>query len=108
MDDSVTFYAQSEKRKQETRIKMINSNGFKKEIMENPKVKHVILEVYQKHCMACMFSNKLTSVLSRKLEKHGYSNDLHMFRMDIDNNVPELGNIQASPTYLYIRKNEQG
>jgi hypothetical protein len=38
------------------------------------------------------------------LEKHGYLDQLPLFRLSIDNKVPYLGNFGYSPIYIYLRK----
>ena len=39
------------------------------------------------------------------MEKHGFAEDVRLFRTNIDNQIPYMGNFQYTPIYFYIRKN---
>lgn len=60
--------------------------------------------MFKHDCPSCAFNGKVFNVFSRKLEKHGYLNDLPCYRLSIDNKVPYLGNFGYSPIYIYVRK----
>lgn len=63
-----------------------------------------IIEVFKHDCPSCNFNGKVFNVFSRKLEKHGYLEELPCFRLSIDNRVPYLGNFGYSPIYFYVKK----
>jgi len=46
------------------------------------------------------------ALISLKLEKHGYLDDLPCFRLENSNEIPYLGNFGYSPIYLYVRKDQ--
>lgn len=106
MDDEAKNWLMSETRKQETRVKHVAADNFDEEIISNPDVKHAIVEVFKPFCGACAVNGIVFNSFSRKLERHGYSQDVHCYRVNIDNKLPLLGNFYASPNYVYIRKDD--
>ena len=58
------------------------------------------------HCGACGFNKPVLNALSIKLEKHGYGDDLHLFRIENSNVVPYLGEFAYTPMYIFLRKDE--
>lgn len=100
------YHFQSQKPSQETRVKSIAMANFEEEIINNPKVEQCIVEVHKHNCNSCFFNGKTFNVLSRKLGKHGLSKELPLFRINIDNKVPYLGNFFYSPIYYYMRKRD--
>ena len=45
-----------------------------------------------------------TNVISRKMDKHGLLDQLPLYRMNIKNQVPYLGDFPHTPLHLYVRK----
>ncbi|CDW85809.1 UNKNOWN [Stylonychia lemnae] len=104
LDGEAHHYYQSQRMNQETRVKKICSANFEQQILKNPKIEQCIVEVFKHDCPSCAFNGKVFNVFSRKLEKHGYLNKLPLYRLSIDNKVPQLGNFGYSPIYMYVRK----
>ena len=64
------------------------------------------MEVYGTYCHACGFSQILYSSLSHKLKKHGYGQQLPLFKVNLENQIPYLGVFNYTPAYLYIKKDK--
>ena len=104
LDGELHHFYQSERISQATNVKKICAANFEKEVVRNNKITDCIIEVFKHDCPSCQFNGKVFNVFSRKLEKHGYSNQLPCFRLGIDNKIPYLGNFGYSPIYMYVRK----
>lgn len=104
LDGEIQHFYQSQKLRQETRVKKIASSNFEQLVVKNPNVKQCIVEVFKHDCPSCAFNGKVFNSFSRKLEKHGYLEELPLFRLSIDNKVPHLGNFGYSPIYFHIKK----
>lgn len=48
-----------------------------------------------------------TNVISLKMEKHGFLDQVPLFRMMIDNEIPYLGNLPHSPIHVYLRMEKE-
>jgi hypothetical protein len=76
LDGEVHHFYLSERMSQATLVKKICAATFEKEIVKNPKVKQCIIEVFKHDCPSCNFNGKVFNAFSRKLAKHGYSEQL--------------------------------
>lgn len=104
LDDEMNQKLQSEKRKQPTLVKTICGKNFEKEVIQNPDFKECLIEVSKRECPACAFSGAVFDPFSRKLERHGYGDDLKCFRLKMENKIPQLGEFSYSPMYFYLKK----
>lgn len=104
MEEKLDHHYVSDDRVQQTKVKMINTETFEKEILKNPKVTQAVIEVIKDHCPACFIAKFNTNMISRKMHHHGLIDQLPFFRMKITNNVPWLGEFPHTPIHLYIRK----
>lgn len=104
LDGEVHHFYQSERIKQDTRVKTICAKNFEEQVINNDKVQQCIIEVFKHDCPSCAFNGKVFNVFSRKLEKHGFGDKLPCFRLGIDNKIPWLGNFGYSPIYIYVKK----
>lgn len=104
LDGEAQHFYQSQNMRQKTRVKKIVGDEFEVKVLKDPSVKQCIVEVFKHDCPSCNFNGKVFNAFSRKLEKHGYLNELPLFRVNIHNKIPFLGNFAYSPIYLYIRK----
>ena len=95
-------------RKMFTYVKDINNESFQKEIIEDKNCKEYILEIYKDNCPACFILGKMFDHLSHKFNKHNITG-MKLLRINIDDNdIPLLGEFNATPTFLYLRKNDKG
>jgi hypothetical protein len=76
--------------------------------LENPDFDQGIIEIWKEHCQACAFAKPIFSAFSRKMHKHGYQNEIGLYRMKLNNQSKFLGNFAFSPMYLYVKKNAAG
>lgn len=106
LDGELHHYYQSERMRQDTKVRKICAATFEEEIIKNPRIGETgcIIEIFKHDCPSCNFNGKVFNVFSRKLEKHGFLDRLPCYRLGIDNKVPFLGNFGYSPIYLYVRK----
>jgi len=63
-----------------------------------------VIEIIKDHCPACFISKFNTNILSRKMERHGFLDQVPIYRMHINNQVPWLGEFPHSPMHIYLRK----
>lgn len=63
-----------------------------------------MVEIIKDHCPACQSCKFSTNLLSRKLEMNGLLKQIPFFRMNIENQVPWLGQFPHSPIHLYVKK----
>mmetsp|Transcript_61617 Transcript_61617/g.84816 ORF Transcript_61617/g.84816 Transcript_61617/m.84816 type:complete len:210 (-) Transcript_61617:63-692(-) len=96
----------SEKMRHDTRVKTLNSANFKEHVIDDPNVEQCIIEVFKKDCPACAQMGPIFALISLKMERHGYLDDLPCFRTDNANEIPYLGNFGFSPMYLYVKKDQ--
>lgn len=64
MEGSLKPYLTSEKMAQKTLVKKICSDNFKKEILQNKKVKECIVEIFKHDCPSCNYNGKVFNVFS--------------------------------------------
>ena len=63
-----------------------------------------VVEVIKDHCPACFQCKFVTDILSRKMEKHGVLDQIPIYRIKINNEIPWLGEFPHSPIHLYLKK----
>ena len=85
-------------------MKWLNAENFKKEIIDDKKVKHCVIEVIKDHCPACFQTKFNCNVLSLKMAKNGISDLMPFYRMKISNEIPWLGEFPHSPILFYVKK----
>ena len=66
-----------------------------------------MIEIYKDYCPACHFAKFNTNIISRKLQKHGLSDLIPIYRMKVTNEIPYLGKIPHTPIHIYIAKEGQ-
>lgn len=87
-----------------TFVKTMTSSDFEKEFAQNDQLKQCVVEIFKKSCPACEQNKPVFNIFSRKLHKHGYGDELPLYRILIDNAVPSLGNFGYSPIYMHVSK----
>ena len=87
-------------------MRHINSEQLDKLVVNNPDVKQCVIEVYKHDCPACKFNGTLFDVISQKMYKHGYLNQMPLYRMTVDNLTPYLGRFKYTPMFIYLKKKD--
>lgn len=82
----------------------MNTDNFKEEIIDNPDVKQCIITIVKDHCHACKNAKLTSNILSRKLHKNGFLDQIPMFYTDIHNINPHLINSMHSPNTIFLKK----
>lgn len=85
----------------------VNSNNFKDKVISDNSFKEFIIEISKENCPSCFILGKMLDHLSLKLIKHNIDK-LKLFRIDSNNDIPYIGEFNATPTYLFCRKNNKG
>lgn len=83
-------------------IKIINSNEFEREVLNNPKV--VLLDFYGSWCMPCKMLSSILDDVNKKL-----GDKLDIVKVDVDDNMElarEYG-VLTVPTMLVIIGGEE-
>lgn len=89
-----------------TYVETLCADNFSEKVLD-PSFKEFILEIKHEGCPACFLLGKMVDHLSQKLHKHKLLDKLRIFRIDTANDIPLLGEFAATPTYLFIRKNDK-
>jgi len=95
---------QSKRMFRPTLVKTLNKETFESEVLNNDDVKQCVIQVYKHNCASCYFNAKSFDALSWKLKKYGLWNELKLYNIKADNDIPQLGSFPYSPMYIYIRK----
>lgn len=89
-----------------TYVQELNSESFSKLICDDNSFSECLIEIYKDNCPACFIMGKMFDHLSHKFHKHEIK-DMKLFRINIDKNeIPLLGEFNATPTFLFIRKHK--
>ena len=102
--DELRHHFQSEKFKPEVLSKVICSDNFAKEVIQNDSFEHCIVEVFGDHCGGCQAAAVILAALTHKMKKHGYLSEMPLFQLKQENEVPFLGQVGYTPAFFYLRK----
>ena len=115
LEDNYNKYGQSNlpkynnedsQREMFTYVQETNSESFNKLICEDNSFSECLVEIYKDNCPACFIMGKMFDHLSHKFHKHQIK-EMKLFRINIDKNeIPLLGEFNATPTFLFIRKDK--
>eukprot|EP00340_Litonotus_pictus_P012112 CAMPEP_0170538218 /NCGR_PEP_ID=MMETSP0209-20121228/103180_1 /TAXON_ID=665100 ORGANISM="Litonotus pictus, Strain P1" /NCGR_SAMPLE_ID=MMETSP0209 /ASSEMBLY_ACC=CAM_ASM_000301 /LENGTH=241 /DNA_ID=CAMNT_0010839867 /DNA_START=1021 /DNA_END=1743 /DNA_ORIENTATION=+ len=97
-----------------TYVESLNGENFKAKLLEDSSFRECVLEIKHEGCPTCLMLGKMLDHMSQKFHKHGKlsssinnsKNKVRFFRIDSDNDIPLLGRFNATPVYLYIRKDK--
>ena len=82
----------------------ITSSEFKDRILgEDVEERCCVVEVFKTDCEACHYNGTMFDVVSQKMDKHGYLDQLPLYRMNLDNVSPYLGRFFYAPQYVFLR-----
>lgn len=89
-----------------TYVKTIKTENILEKITKDNSFDECIIEVCKEDCPACFILGKMLDHLSLKLKKHKIEK-LKLFRINIEKNeMPFIGEFNATPTFLHIVKKE--
>ena len=88
IDDDLTHMFENERYRPNCLAKELTADNFKRTILDDDSIEQFILEIFGTHCHACGFSQVLYTSLSHKLKKHGYAQDLPLFKTNLENQIP--------------------
>ena len=94
----------SEQVPRETLVRQINGAEFSKWAIEKSD-SQCLIEISRDGCAACAYNGRLIDRLSLQLGAAGIN--LPIYRVDMQNKLPQLGNLSYAPVYMYVRR-EQG
>ena len=77
--DELRHHFQSEKFKPTILSKMICSDNFEKEVIQNDSFEHCLVEVFGDHCGGCQAAAVILAALTHKMKKHGYLSEMPLF-----------------------------
>ena len=87
-------------------IKILNKEKFESEVLNNDKIKQCLIQIYKHNCASCFFNSKSFDALAWKFQKYGLWNNLKLFKLRTDNDIPQLGTFPYTPMYIYIKKGD--
>ena len=88
--------------------KRVCTDDFQKEILDNEAIDQCIVQIFGDFCPGCQAAAVILAALTHKMERHGYRQDLPLFQIKEQNEVPWLGQIGYTPAFFHLRKNKQG
>jgi len=103
-DGKLTYIPQSKRMSKPTLVKTLNKETFKTNFLENPNVSQCVIQIYKHNCASCFYNSKSFDILSFKLQKYGFLDQLPLYKLRSDNEVPELGTFPYTPMYMYLKK----
>ena len=106
-EDTLQNHYQSEKFKPNVLSKVICSDSFEREVIQDTSFEHCIIEVFGDHCGGCQAAAVILAALTNKMKKHGYLSEMPLFQLKQENEVPYLGQIGYTPAFFYVRKDKQ-
>ena len=92
-------YRTEERKGENTRVKTITSNSFEEHVMGTSQC---VVEIFKNDCDACHYNGRMFDILSQKMHKHGYLDQIPLYRMNLDNVTPYLGRFLFVPQHIHI------
>ena len=95
----------SEERKHEnTKVVEVSSAEFPERVLKGTG--KCVVEIFKNDCDACHYNARMFDIFANKMSRHGYLNQVPLYRMNLDNLCPYLGRFLYAPQYLYLEIKE--